>query len=316
MISIIIPCYNQARFLKDSAGSALAQGEEVEVIVVDDGSPDDVPGGLGPFADRVRYIRQENAGPNAARNRGAAEARGEWLLFLDADDWLLPGCLAAAGRWAAVVPVPDVVFFAKRFVGADGAPMERRFHPEIERDPFHVLLRENRLSMGTAIVGRDAFRAAGGFDANIEWCEDWDFWLKLAGAGRRFVACEGAETAIRCHHGSRSKSTSAMWFGLCRVLDKHGRTHGRCAECRRAIRECRDAFRGWYLLEPITLDVLRAASARGLSPALALAWRAACSDRRAFFPVCSRLGRAAVAVLANKLRARPKSVIPDLPHPR
>ena len=93
--SVVIPCYKQAVYLKTAIDSALAQGGEVQVIVVDDGSPDDTAAVAEAFGDRVLLVRQANAGVAAARNAGLARATGAFVNFLDADDCLMPGMLAA-----------------------------------------------------------------------------------------------------------------------------------------------------------------------------------------------------------------------------
>lgn len=94
-VSIIIPTYNRVRFVGEAIESALAQREGIEVVVVDDGSTDETSSLLASFADRVRIFRQPNAGPSAARNLGAQQARGEFLAFLDSDDILESGAVRA-----------------------------------------------------------------------------------------------------------------------------------------------------------------------------------------------------------------------------
>jgi glycosyltransferase involved in cell wall biosynthesis len=90
-VSVVIPCYNGARFLRATLGSVLAQTHlSCEVIVVDDGSTDDSAGVAESFGPPVRVIRQPNQGESVARNRGIDEAQGEWIAFLDADDVWLP----------------------------------------------------------------------------------------------------------------------------------------------------------------------------------------------------------------------------------
>lgn len=97
-ISVVIPVYNTAPYLDACIASVLGQGgEDVEIICVDDGSTDESATVLAKWnaqSPRVRVVRQDNAGQGAARNRGIAEARGEFLLFVDSDDVLLPGAIA------------------------------------------------------------------------------------------------------------------------------------------------------------------------------------------------------------------------------
>ena len=87
LCSIIIPTYNHAKFIERSIGCALGQTlQDVEVIVVDDGSTDDTPRIVKQFENRITYHRKENGGLGAARNTGIEISRGKYLQFLDADD--------------------------------------------------------------------------------------------------------------------------------------------------------------------------------------------------------------------------------------
>lgn len=111
MISVIIPLYNKETIVARSVGSVLAQDfQDFEVVVVDDGSTDQSAAIVGSIADpRLRLISQPNGGPSKARNTGIREARGEWLLFLDADDELLPGALDHLHRLSQQHPDMDML---------------------------------------------------------------------------------------------------------------------------------------------------------------------------------------------------------------
>ena len=100
MISVIIPLYNKELIVERSVRSVLTQSfRDIELIVVDDGSTDRSLSVVQAVKDpRLRIIRQENGGPSKARNTGTRNARGEWILFLDADDELLPGALETYGQ--------------------------------------------------------------------------------------------------------------------------------------------------------------------------------------------------------------------------
>ncbi|MDY0039233.1 MAG: glycosyltransferase family A protein, partial [Desulforhabdus sp.] len=94
VVSVIIPTYNRASFLKEALDSVLLQqNAEMEVIVVDDGSTDDTAAIVESFGRAVTYLYQSNAGVSAARNTGIKAARGRWLALLDSDDLWLPGKL-------------------------------------------------------------------------------------------------------------------------------------------------------------------------------------------------------------------------------
>ena len=95
-ISVIIPTHNRARFIGRALDSVLDQSEvRSEIIVVDDGSTDATEDVLRSYGDRVRYVRQANAGPAVARNRALEMATGDYVAFQDSDDYFLPGALAA-----------------------------------------------------------------------------------------------------------------------------------------------------------------------------------------------------------------------------
>ena len=99
---MVIPCFRQAHFLSEAIESVLAQDHgSVEIVVVDDGSPDNV-GEVAARYPGVKYLRRVNGGLATARNAGLREASGEFLLFLDADDRLLPG--RSTGGWRSCEP--------------------------------------------------------------------------------------------------------------------------------------------------------------------------------------------------------------------
>jgi glycosyltransferase involved in cell wall biosynthesis len=187
LVSVIIPTYNRSADVTEAVRSVLGQTyPEVEVLVVDDGSTDDTETALRPFAERVRYFKQERSGPAAARNRAMLQARGKYLAFLDADDLWLPDKLK---RQVALLDArPEVVLsytdYTRGFrdAAARGSQL-RHYALKGSLRPFQDLFRENFIHTSTAMVRRDVLASTGVFDTDLSGSEDLDFWLRLARLG-------------------------------------------------------------------------------------------------------------------------------------
>ncbi len=124
--SVIVPVFNGARTIGRALDSVLGQTHPAhEIIVVDDGSVDDTGAVVEGYGDRVRYLRQPNAGVSVARNRGVAEASGDWLAFLDADDWYLPDRLRWHAQWIERDPGLDFLTGEYEYRRPDGSLIGR-----------------------------------------------------------------------------------------------------------------------------------------------------------------------------------------------
>lgn len=189
LVSVVIPAKNAAAYVGETIASALAQGDVAEVIVVDDGSTDDTVAIVRAVRDpRLRLIHNESAGVSAARNLGARYASGEWLLFLDADDRLRPGAVAALLAAARGAPRAVLVYGDYNTIDSDGHQIGRRGLLKGRRKPSGDVL--TRLAAGNFIVNggialarAETFRAIGGFDTSLKYCEDWHCWCRLAAIG-------------------------------------------------------------------------------------------------------------------------------------
>ena len=188
-VSVIIPAKNAAAYIGETIASALAQDDVTEVIVVDDGSTDDTVAIIGSIRDpRLRLATNDATGVSAARNLGARGARGNWLMFLDADDRLRSGAVATLLATAKAAPQAVLVYGDYNTIDSAGRPIGRRALLKGRIKPSgHVL---ERLAGGNFIVNGgimlvrlDAFRAAGGFDVSLRYCEDWHCWCRLAALG-------------------------------------------------------------------------------------------------------------------------------------
>jgi hypothetical protein len=219
--SVIIPAFNQSRYLPAAIGSVLAQTrQDFEIIVVDDGSTDDTRAVTEAFADaRVRYVYQQNRGLSAARNTGMHRAQGRYLSFLDSDDEFLPDKLETL--MAAIEQHPQVGLAAGQAVPVDdtGRQMGQIFDRPLPDDPAELLL-ANPLHVGSTLVRREWQARVGFFDESLRSYEDWDMWLRLARAGctMRYVA--QPVSLYRFHPAQMTRSGAQMTTATFAVLDK------------------------------------------------------------------------------------------------
>ncbi|MGO8754175.1 MAG: glycosyltransferase family 2 protein [Gallionellaceae bacterium] len=206
--SIVIPAYNAAETLACALDSVLAQTWlPHEVIVVDDGSSDNTEEVVAAYGDRVTYLRQKNAGPSAARNLGVETASGDWIAFLDADDWYYPGRLQVHADMIATDPGLDFLVASFDYRDTEG----KLINPSIEQTPLGRRLLQQVGTNGHAVIEGEAigqfisqqfsdtrclsmprrtFIALGGFPLDLRICEDVVLLIRLCIASRRVgVVC-------------------------------------------------------------------------------------------------------------------------------
>lgn len=270
-ISVIIPCYKQGHFLAGAIDSVLGQTyPEVEVIVVDDGSPDETPAVASRYGDRIVYIRKENEGLSAARNTGILAAKGEFLVFLDSDDSLRPDALERHIEAAQAHPTASVFHGAHQVVDRDGRKRSWHAAESLGPDPFHTLLRENRFPPNVYMIRRSTLARVGLFDRTLQGSEDWDMWLRLAAAAYEFIPVPGAAAVYRAYSGSLSKQFDRMWSTGVAVQRKSRAYHPHCALCRKASAECIRQMRVWCF-DLLVGELYELKAAAGLRASLAKA---------------------------------------------
>lgn len=183
-VSVVIPAYNAARFIEDSISSVLSQTyKPLEIIVVDDGSRDETRTIVERHAKDVRYIYQDNAGPSAARNHGVREARGDWVAFLDSDDYWEPDHLESLIKHAQLHADVVLVYCGKKIVDAQGKRLDR-FKNQTQFPSgwiFSELLFANYISSCSVVMAkRSILLDVGGFNTDIKNSEDYHLWLRIA----------------------------------------------------------------------------------------------------------------------------------------
>lgn len=194
LVSIVIPTYNRAATICGSVESALRQTYgNIELIVVDDGSTDDTSAVLKDYMTRIKFVRQENAGPSAARNRGVAESKGEIIAFLDSDDHWMPDKIErqvalmerAGSGMSCVVCNAAVKDASGQSIGNtfDFAALRFGFAEGVWSNPQDVLATRFLLFNQVVAVRREAFDRVGGFNEKLRVLEDYELSLKLSAIG-------------------------------------------------------------------------------------------------------------------------------------
>jgi glycosyltransferase involved in cell wall biosynthesis len=260
-VTVVITTYNYARFLGDAISSVLNQTRRAdEIIVIDDGSTDDPAAVVRGFAG-VRLIRQENRGRSAARNVGLKTCTTRHLVFLDADDRLLPNAFETGLGWAATKPECAFVYGAHRWIAEDGEPESRVRFNEIGDDGHLTLLSDNTIGMlATVLFRRDCLVAEGGFDEGLHASEDYDLFLRLA--WKYPISSYSAVVAeYRQHTRNTSGNAVTMLEGVLAVLDRHQARIGATEREQRALGLGRAHFRRHY-----TWKMLETARTLGLRP--------------------------------------------------
>lgn len=205
-VTFVVPAYNAAATLRRTAESLIAQTlPKWEAIIVDDGSRDAtgrIGSALASADPRFRLLSQTNTGPSGARNRGLAEARAERVVFVDSDDWLMPDFLE---RLLPLAHSPlSLPYCAVQRVLPSGRLCPSDFCAQLERDPFSVLLHRCEPAIHCVVAHAGLIRSVGGFDAELQCCEDWDLWLRLVRAGCSFVGVDKPLALYRMRPGSLS----------------------------------------------------------------------------------------------------------------
>ena len=221
LVSVIIPARNAAATVLEALESLRAQTyRSWEAIVIDDGSEDATLELARTAADsRISVLETETgAGAGAARNRGIARARGECLLFLDADDWLDPEHLQLMVKGLMAEPSAGAAHCAWARVRSDGSRSAPRHAPD-KRDLFDLLACRPLFAIHACLVKTEHVRAAGGFDEALTTCQDWDLWQRVARAGLRFTFVAGLVARYRVRPGSNSADPDLLVTNGLRVIE-------------------------------------------------------------------------------------------------
>ena len=268
-VSIITPCYNGARYLRETIESALAQTRPpLEMIVIDDGSTDDSAAIAESFGEPVRVIRQKNQGESVARNRGIEVARGSHLMFLDADDLLHPEALERLTDAVAGDPRAVALMGSATFLGDERTTFLSTVTPQVD-DFLATVVSRNPGLIHAYLTPTDLVKQVGGFSDSLVYFEDWDFWCQVALTGAPLVPVDFVGALYRRHSNAQTPSAKKVdrKLGHVRVIqrlleglldsDDLTERYGQQAfwSSWAALRSARDLGIRWGELKPLTMLV-------------------------------------------------------------
>lgn len=228
LVSVIIATYNRSQLLRQTVDSVLAQTyPHIELIVVDDGSPDDTPEVMANYGDRVISVRQENQGASEACNNGFALSSGEYITYIDHDDLMAPTKIERQVQVLEQQREVDLVHCGFSYIDENGAPFQS-WCLLPDHDIAHQLVLSNFLWSGGPLIRRACLEQVGLYDPEI-WGSDWDLWLRIALAGHRFACVQAPLGAYRILRTSQMSNVPALEHGVLLTLDKAFASPGRAA---------------------------------------------------------------------------------------
>jgi len=213
LCSIIIPTFNHGGFIERSISCALSQTYALkEVIVVDDGSTDDTEDRVKQFGDQIIYYKRINGGLGAARNTGLQLSKGEYIQFLDADDFISPDKIEKQVDAFLNDEKVSLVYSDCTIIGRDGTPIEYSVYKLTEDEKLlDVIIRMNLFPVHSPLVKRKAIDDAGLFDESRYALEDWDLWIRIVLKDHQFKYVPGKWVHYD-HQGSRMTADNTFMF--------------------------------------------------------------------------------------------------------
>jgi len=230
LVSVVIPVFNGERFLREAVESVLEavhvldqQYSDVEIIIVDDGSTDGTETVARSFPEPVRYLRQANQGPAAARNRGIEHAQGSLIAFTDADDLWPAVKLELQLPYLLDDPAIEIVLGRIQQVCLSGTVAGQTQAEEFAEPVFSV-------NLGSAVIRKSLFERVGLFDETMRYSEDVDWFMRAREAGAAIKTIDAVTLFYRQHaqNMTRGKSTAELNVlkALKRSLDRRRARNG------------------------------------------------------------------------------------------
>ncbi|MCH7396513.1 glycosyltransferase [Belliella sp. DSM 107340] len=221
---VIIPCYNQAHFLSDSLNSVINQDyRNLEILVINDGSTDNFDLVMSSFIkkdNRIKIYSQPNQGLSATRNTGLKYANGDFIVFLDADDWLEIDFFKNYSKVINQFPDFELYRCGYSYWSLDRG---KRYHTHLPSNDgllYPNVVKENIGACHSILIKKSIADQLGGFDISLKSCEDWDYWVRAGKLGAKIKSIPIDLVGYRYITDSMSRNAKVMYTSLSKVIQR------------------------------------------------------------------------------------------------
>lgn len=249
LVSVIIPTYNCRKYIRQAIDSALAQTyKNIEIIVVDDGSSDNTREEIGDLISdkKILYIYQANKGLSGARNTGIKHSKGEYLVFLDSDDIILPEKIMSQVGFMKENSQVCLVYSRYQYFKNDNLD-EVISHPYalLRGNLYKDLIRGNFFIVHSVLVKKKCVENIGGFDESLSAFEDWDLWIRMADFGCHFDYIDEILCLCRLRPDSMSMDWNRIFKSWKKVISKILTTSASLTQEDRFALKYTDIWKSW-----------------------------------------------------------------------
>lgn len=211
-VTIVVPVYNYEQYIVECIDSCLSQTyNNIEVIVVDDGSTDNTPIILKGYSNKIRYIRQDNSGPAVALNRGVNAATGEYIAWLSSDDVFLPNKIEKQVALFKLLPDADLIYTDYYIIDSAGEivnEVETEWYPP--RKMLEAFIRNNVFNGSTVLMRKSVWENIGGFEERIVAVVDTYMWINLLLKRYKCIILPEKLVKYRMHSANQSSNVPLM----------------------------------------------------------------------------------------------------------
>ena len=247
LVSVIIPAYNGAAYIRQAVESVLNQTySHYEILIIDDGSTDNTRSVLEPYLDKVQYIYQENRGVAVARNRGIEISKGEFVAFLDQDDFFMPHKLALQVACFELQPSLGMVHSGWRRVEAQGRKIaDVEPWKDVPILDLEGWVKWRCVLLSAMMFRREYLERVGGLDPQFKQTDDTDLVLRLSLMGCQTAWVRQSVVCYREHKDNASKNLQVQAKENLAILDNFFQLPGLPEPIQRLENDCRYYTKIW-----------------------------------------------------------------------